>query len=307
MVADFVSTDYGWLCTPNGSQQVRVLFKVGKPQEGYFMNEDILRQGMNAMDILQRHYPSENHVFVFDNATTHLKRVDNALSARKMPKNPPSHGHNWGVAVTVLDGDGKPVFDPNGKARRQTVHMGDATFADGGLQCLYFREDHLVSPGIFKGMAIILEERGYSASNLQAECKGFKCPKNATSCCCRRMLYNEPDFSEVESLLETTCKARGFQVLFLPKFHCELNFIEQCWGYSKRIYRQYPISSKEVDLEHNVLKALDSAAGVYAPVCNLIMALHGQLLAGFEWETGRMGCKKIWGAQSPSRDYYGGD
>ena len=194
---------------------------------------------MNVMDILQRHYPSENNVVVFDNATTHLKWVDNALSARKMPKNTPMHGCNWGVAVAVLNGNGKLVFDPNGKAQCQTVCMGDATFADGGLQCLYFHEDHPVSPGIFKGMAIILEEHGYSASNLWVECKGFKCPQNATSCCCLRMLYNEPDFSEVESLLETTCKARGFQVLFLPKFHCELNFIEQCWGYSKRTYRQY--------------------------------------------------------------------
>ncbi|KAG1891993.1 hypothetical protein F4604DRAFT_2865 [Suillus subluteus] len=41
-------------------------------------------------------------------------------------------------------------------------------------------------------------------------------------------------------------------------FHCELNFIEQCWGYAKRIYRQYPTSSKEVDLERNVLSALES-------------------------------------------------
>ena len=102
----------------------------------------------------------------------------------------------------VLNGKGKPVFDPNGKAQHQTVCMGDATFVDGGPQCLYL------------------------ASALQAECKGFKCPQNATSCCCQCMLYNELDFSEVESLLETTCKARGFQVLFLPKFHCELNFIE---------------------------------------------------------------------------------
>ncbi|KAG2066940.1 hypothetical protein BDR04DRAFT_898106 [Suillus decipiens] len=44
--------------------------------------------------------------------------------------------------------------------------------------------------------------------------------------------------------------------IFLSKFHCELNFIEQCWGYAKRVYRQYPASSK--DLERNILSALES-------------------------------------------------
>jgi len=242
----------------DGSQQARVLFKVGKARDGYFTNQDILLQAQNAMDILQSEYASDNHVFIFDNAATHLKRADNALSARKMPKNTPKHGKNWGVDVMVLNGDGKPVFGLNGKVQRQKDHMGDATFADGGPQCLYFPADHPDSSGVFKGMAIILEEHGYSASTLRAECKGFKCPKNAIDCCCRRILFNEPDFADVESLLETTCKARGFQVIFLPKFHCELNFIEQCWGYSKRIYRQCPISSKEDDLERNVLMALDS-------------------------------------------------
>jgi transposase len=70
------------------------------------------------------------------------------------------------------------------------------------------------------------------------------------------MLYDELDFVGVESLLEIACKACGFHANFFPKFHCELNFIEQCWGYSKCIYRQFPVSSKEADLECNVLKAL---------------------------------------------------
>ena len=54
------------------------------------------------------------------------------------------------------------------------------------------------------------------------------------------------------------CKPQGYQVMFLLKFHCELNFIEQCWGYSKWLYRQYPASLKEANLECNVLMALDS-------------------------------------------------
>ncbi|KAJ6505357.1 hypothetical protein C8R45DRAFT_1209132 [Mycena sanguinolenta] len=44
----------------------------------------------------------------------------------------------------------------------------------------------------------------------------------------------------------------------VPKFHPELNFIEQCWGYAKRIYRMFPESSSEEDLERNMLAALDS-------------------------------------------------
>jgi transposase len=54
------------------------------------------------------------------------------------------------------------------------------------------------------------------------------------------------------------CAEWGFKVMFLPKYHCELNFIEQCWGHAKWTYRQYPQSLKEKDLERNMLAALES-------------------------------------------------
>jgi len=108
-------------------------------------------------------------------------------------------------------------------------------------------------------MTKLLQECGLTEEvKLQGSCRNFKCPIGATNCCQKRMLYNQPDFVDQLSAIEIACKARGFEAIFLPKFHCELNFIEQCWGYAKRVYRQYPPSSKEEDLERNVLSALKS-------------------------------------------------
>jgi hypothetical protein len=258
MVADFVSADYGWLTSTDNSSSTRILFKAGKQREGYFTNSDILAHASAAMNILDKDYANEEHVLVFDNATTHLKREEDALSATKMPKFTPAIGKNWGVEVDELDEDCNVVHGTNGKVLKMRVNMVNAKYADGCPQSLYWPEDH-ARVGVFKGMAAILQERGFAnALTLRAQCKDFKCTDNTVNCCCRRILYNQPDFVNVPSKLERMCKPRGYQVMFLPKFHCELNFIEQCWGYSKRLYRQYPASSKEADLERNVLMALDS-------------------------------------------------
>ena len=93
---------------------------------------------------------------------------------------------------------------------------------------------------------------------LNAQCKDFKCAPGKIDCCCQRVLYSQPDFIHVESKLETRCKQQGFDVFFLPQFHCELNFIEQCWGFAKQVYRRYPPSSKEADLQLNLVSALES-------------------------------------------------
>ncbi len=106
-------------------------------------------------------------------------------------------------------------------------------------------------------MAVILEERGYKdALKIRAECPKFKCPPDVERCCCRRLLYNEPDFVHVKTLLEELCEKRGFLVLILPKYHCELNPIEMIWDQSKFHYRQYPPSKKEDHLVQNVENAL---------------------------------------------------
>lgn len=159
--------------------------------------------------------------------------------------------------MSGCDGNNKIVYDSTTKKPvKEKIKMQDAEFG-GRPQPLYFPHDHPTHPGLFKGMAQLLVERGYTnAPSLRAECPKFKCKAGATDCCCRRLLYSEPDFVNVESLLEKRCRERGFSVLFLPKFHPELNPIEQCWGFAKRIYRMYPKSSTEAELETNVKTAL---------------------------------------------------
>jgi hypothetical protein len=86
------------------------LFKAGKARDGYFTNEDILKQTKRAMEILKKHFPDEDHVFMFDNATTHMKHADGALSARQMPKGISKPETNFGIEINVIGDDGKQVY-----------------------------------------------------------------------------------------------------------------------------------------------------------------------------------------------------
>ncbi|EEB97145.1 hypothetical protein MPER_03592 [Moniliophthora perniciosa FA553] len=261
MVADFMSADYGWLRSPDGKESARVYFSAGKGKDGYFENKDILAQAHRAMDILAKHYPDEDHILIYDNTTTHRKRAEDALSATKMPKGP---SPNFFLEVNVLDEKGNHLYDQHGKYLKKKIKMGNAKFNDGKEQELYFPDN--LSPnhpdyehrGKFKGIARLLKERGLPHTmKLQCDPNTLKkCPPGQEYCCCRRALYSQPDFVNYPSLLETEAKKRGFLVVFLPKFHCELNPIEQCWGYAKRVYRLCPPSSKPEDLAKNVHDSL---------------------------------------------------
>jgi hypothetical protein len=127
-------------------------------------------------------------------------------------------------------------------------------------QDLYFPADHPSMSGWFKGMEIIIKERGLWPQNrsLNAQCEGFKCEAGKTDCCCRRLLFTQPDFINQKSHLEELITSRGHICDFYPKYHCELNFIEQYWGAAKLVYRSTPKTQDMKEMEKNVKNALDN-------------------------------------------------
>jgi hypothetical protein len=174
--------------------------------------------------------------FIFDNATTHQKWPDDALSALQMPLN-------------------LKIWKP--KTKPADFRMCDTVLPDGTPQSLYWPDDHQEMPGHFKGMKQLLIERGLWQSGLRAQCgTSFKC-HNHTGCCACSILYSEPDFVGQKSALVELIEDRGHLCDYYPKFHCELNFIEQYWGAAKYHYRATPPTSNIDKMETNVTACLD--------------------------------------------------
>ncbi len=84
----------------------------------------------------------------------------------------------------------------------------------------------LMNSGSPKGMKLVLQERGIDTLGMNA----LKM---------REVLGSHEDFQSVKTLVEELVESRFHICLFFPKFHCELNAIEQCWCHAKKYSRQY--------------------------------------------------------------------
>ena len=105
---------------------------------------------------------------------SHQKRAPDALSVWKTPKNPHA---TW-------------RHHKDGPKMRMTTFGMDQTCQD-----FCFPDDHPTMLGWFKGMDIIICERGLLLEQgLLAQCEGFKCVAGKTDCCCCWLLFMQPDF-----------------------------------------------------------------------------------------------------------------
>lgn len=115
--------------------------------------------------------------------------------------------------------------------------MRDTTWA-GKVQRL------VTDDGTPKGAAKILEKRGINTGSLK-----LADMKIIPSC--------HEDFRDEKSALHNLVEKNGHVVLFLPKFHCELNGIERVWGHAKRYTRAH-CDYRFDSLQRTVPEALDS-------------------------------------------------
>ena len=77
-----------------------------------------------------------------------------------------------------------------------------------------------------KGLKLVLQERGIDVTGMNADKL-------------REELAKIEDFKNPKTLVEEKVKSRGHLCMFFPKFHCELNAIEQCWCHAKKFSRAY--------------------------------------------------------------------
>ncbi|KAJ7169336.1 hypothetical protein C8R43DRAFT_1103535 [Mycena crocata] len=222
MVSDFLTLEWGRLV--NEEDEARLFFRAGKNRDVWFNSDDVLKQVARAIDIFEAKTKGlATGLFLFDNAPSHQKRAADALSARKMVKFPKQ---GW-------------TLHPDGP------RMRNGTLPNGESQSFYFPDDHPTMPGWFKGMEQIVRERGLWRNGLLSQCTGFKCQAGRTDCCCRRILFCQPDFVNQKSALEEYVVSRGHICDFYPKYH------------SKFRYRTTAKTSNIDEMEQNVKACLD--------------------------------------------------
>jgi len=115
---------------------------------------------------------------------------------------------------------------------RKQARMRNGWFMQDGVkisQNMLFPPDHPDHANEPKGIKVILMEHGLYQSHLCGKCPSC-CEPDAAACCNKQILELQPDFQDQKSLVRETIEEAGHLCIFLPKFHCKLNFIEFFWG-----------------------------------------------------------------------------
>ncbi len=227
MVSDFL-TPGGRLAVPDAISDTELAarllprryateyFVYGKDK--YWRGDDMVDHTVKvAIPIFNAAFPGCQAVFLFDNASNHSSYAADALRVENMNLHP--GGKQGWLRDGFIHGKGIP-------------------------QPMKFPADYHNSElaGKQKGIKRVLKERGlWPERGLVLDCpttRGRQGCNPQGGCCARRILGAEKDFRDQKGRLQEEVENLGHRVLFYPKFHCELNFIERYWCRAKWFARE---------------------------------------------------------------------
>ena len=200
----------------------RAIIHPGKNNDGWWDHEQLLVQIDHFLDLFQLAFPGKVAMLIFDCSANHEAFAKDALVVSRM---------------NVFPG-GKQSIMRDTCYVHATQRNLPADQQDIVNQSMVYPQDHEHFPGQAKGMAAVAAERGLlPAVRPPQKCLACKSPVPVSAevkeCCLYRILSLEHDFATEMSALQKLVQGRGHMILFLPKFHCELNPIECAWGDSK--------------------------------------------------------------------------
>ena len=189
-------------------------------KDNYWTGDKMVEQTIKlALPIFHYAFPNCQALFAFDNASNHNSFASDALLVSRM-------NHNPGGKQALM--------------REGFIH------SKGRPQTMVFPANHpiLALRGKAKGIEQVLWERGlWQERRSDGHLFLLECPKGdgragcnlelEGGCCARTVLSQERDFQEQKGRLQEELEASNQQVIFYPKFHCELNFIERFWCAAK--------------------------------------------------------------------------
>jgi len=167
-----------------------IIMHPGKNNDGWWKTDDLINQVVKcAIPIFEAYFSGCQVLFAFDNASSHAAFSPDALIAKNMNLNP---------------GGKQP------KMRR--TYFGNERIQ----QDMIFPSDYHI-PNLReqpKGLKQVLIERELWPN------KGLKLEE------ARNIMSQQPDFLAQKGQLEEIIVAAEYKIIFYPKFHCELNYIE---------------------------------------------------------------------------------
>jgi hypothetical protein len=219
-----------------------VFFEPGKQREGWWSNKDLVAQLLGVMKLFRACFPTKRPVFIFDNSSNHRAAPPGALDATAFNKNIPKK-----VDLPMRHGWVDVAGPEPGSVVRAAQNM-------------------MATANELRPLVDVLQERGLSAVGTKDELVA--------------LLAAQPDFKAQKGWLEEVVRGEGFEIMFLPKFHCELNPIERVWGHAKRKlrtecdYTSKSIADKLPGILNNIPR--DSVRRYYRAVARFVHAYeHG--------------------------------